>query len=109
MIDAKKVNELLEAIIDLKYPLSWEKLNVAGMYKAHLTEDDDLTIVIGDSKDNMICCNEYQLCFGKWVISSVDYPQINVLVKIADKYLQDKEDEEAEQDFNELKSLIDNL
>ena len=109
MIDAKKVNELLDAIIERKNVLSWEKLDVAEMYKANLPNHNYFMIDIGDSKDNLAFGNVYKLCFGKLVLSSVDYPKINDLVKIADKYLQDKEDEEAEQYFKDLKSIVDSL
>lgn len=109
MIDAKKVNELLDALIELKDTLPWEKLNCIGMYKATLPNGDYFMIDICDSEDNLVYSNKYKLFFGKWVISSADYPKICDLVNIAKKYLQDKEDEEAEQYFNDLKSLVDSL
>lgn len=110
MIDAKKVNELLDAIIEIKDKLSWEKLDSTEIYKARFPNGDYFMIDICDSEDNHLCFGEvYKLFYNKWLISSADYPKIADLVKIADKYLQEKEDEEAEQYFNDLKSLVHSL
>lgn len=101
MIEKKMVNDLLNAIIEIKDKLSWEKLNTIGMYKASFPNGKYFMIDICDSED--------KLFFGKWIISSADYPTIYDLVKIADKYFQDKEEEEGVPYFMDLKSLVDKL
>lgn len=101
MIEKKKVIDLLDSIIEIKDKLSWKKLDSVGMYQARFPNGEYFTINIGESED--------KLFFGKWIISSADYAKIYDLVKIADKYFQDKEEEEGLPYFKELKSLVDNL
>lgn len=109
MIDAKKVNELLDALIEIKDKLSWDKLDSTGMYKARFPNGNYFMIDICDSEANLCFGKEYKLFYNKWLISSADYPKIADLVKVADKYFKEKEDEEAEQYFNDLKSLVNTL